>query len=239
MTTRHKGLRIPVEVKQRHIDESLERNSSHCMAADAIKDAIPDAKFVSVDLQTIRWTDPEKHLRYMVLTPRIVQERLIAFDQGLRDALEPFTFTMREAQVTGSGRRYQGHAPDTIPPAPDGDKVVIQEPVETAQEAAEVVIDKTDPPAVNEAEVVIHDPVEITPNEAEVVIDDAVEAASEAAKVVIDKPPAARKPRKKYTRRTRLSTPDAPGMVPTTLGGRLPPLSVLARREFGLRVLRR
>jgi hypothetical protein len=29
------------------------------------------------------------------------------------------------------------------------------------------------------------------------------------------------------------------GSIPTTLGGKLPPVSVLARREFGLRVLRK
>jgi hypothetical protein len=29
------------------------------------------------------------------------------------------------------------------------------------------------------------------------------------------------------------------GVVPTTLGGKLPPISVLSRREFGLRALRR
>jgi hypothetical protein len=29
------------------------------------------------------------------------------------------------------------------------------------------------------------------------------------------------------------------GSIPTTLGGKLPPVSVLSRREFGLRALRR
>jgi hypothetical protein len=29
------------------------------------------------------------------------------------------------------------------------------------------------------------------------------------------------------------------GSIPTTLGGKMPPVSVLARREFGLRVLRK
>jgi hypothetical protein len=31
----------------------------------------------------------------------------------------------------------------------------------------------------------------------------------------------------------------AKGSVPVTLGGKMPPVSVLARREFGLRVLRK
>jgi hypothetical protein len=31
----------------------------------------------------------------------------------------------------------------------------------------------------------------------------------------------------------------AKGSIPTTLGGKLPPISVLSRRQFGLRVLRK
>ena len=35
---------ICIPVTERHIERALERNSSHCMTADAIKEAIPDAK---------------------------------------------------------------------------------------------------------------------------------------------------------------------------------------------------
>jgi hypothetical protein len=46
------------------------------------------------------------------------------------------------------------------------------------------------------------------------------------------------KPRKPRVARAKSATkPD--GTIPTTLGGKLPPASVLARREFGLRALRK
>ena len=45
-------------------------------------------------------------------------------------------------------------------------------------------------------------------------------------------------PPPKRKRRAKVSTA-AKGSVPTTLGGKLPPVSILSRREFGLRVLRK
>jgi hypothetical protein len=52
------------------------------MIADAIKTAVPNAQSVSVDLSTIRWTDPVRELRYIYLTPRRAQIALIDFDAG-------------------------------------------------------------------------------------------------------------------------------------------------------------
>jgi hypothetical protein len=48
--------------------------------------------------------------------------------------------------------------------------------------------------------------------------------------------PQKRKPR---VARAKISTVTSRGCIPTTLGGPLPGVSVLARREFGLRVLRK
>ena len=45
---------ITIPVTQEHIDQSMARNSSHCMTALAIQKAIPDARHICVDLQTIR-----------------------------------------------------------------------------------------------------------------------------------------------------------------------------------------
>jgi hypothetical protein len=45
-------------------------------------------------------------------------------------------------------------------------------------------------------------------------------------------------PRRTRTPRRKVSTA-AKGSIPTTLGGTLPPVSILSRREFGLRQLRR
>ena len=50
------------------------------------------------------------------------------------------------------------------------------------------------------------------------------------------KEPKQRKPRQP---RAKISQTKLDGSIPTTLGGKLPPVSVLSRREFGLRALRR
>jgi hypothetical protein len=85
-------------VDEETIDQSIKRDSSHCMIAEAVKAAFPDAQSVSVDVQTIRLSDPTKRLRYTYLTPRIAQVAIIKFDQG--DKPEPFEVTLRNAQVT-------------------------------------------------------------------------------------------------------------------------------------------
>jgi hypothetical protein len=210
-------------VTQRHIDEAIPKDSSHCMITEAIKEALPNAKFVSTDLQTIRWTDPQKKLRYIVLTPQLAQIRLIAFDQGDLDNLEPFEFTLRPNQITKTGKSYN-HAPDDPVETPDAAKNVIDGAVEDAQRATESAIEGAEIPAMRSETSVIDD----KPAEA------AVETVETSPK--LDSP---RKPRRKYTFRRRLAKPDAPGAVPVTLGGTRLPHSVLARREFGLRVLRR
>lgn len=93
---------ITVNVTQPIIDRSERRDSDHCMIADAIRAALPDAKAVSVDLMTIRFTDPVKRQRYVYLCPRSVQLALIHFDQG--DHAGPFNFQLKKpVQVVPSG----------------------------------------------------------------------------------------------------------------------------------------
>ena len=94
---------ITIPVTQEHIDQSMARNSSHCMTALAIQKAIPDARHICVDLQTIRWT--RKGLRYVFLTPHVAQDRIIQFDQGQRDQIQPFTLRMRSAVISRAGKR--------------------------------------------------------------------------------------------------------------------------------------
>jgi hypothetical protein len=70
-------------VEQKYIDAAMERNSSHCATADAINEQVPEARHISVDLQTIRWTDSRKGVRYVFLTPYAIQtDIIIPFDQG-------------------------------------------------------------------------------------------------------------------------------------------------------------
>lgn len=96
-----KPLRTPqvwIEVTDEVIDFSIERDSSHCMIAEAVKAAVPWATHVSVDLQTIRFSDPVKRIRYIYLTPRVAQVPLVQYDQGNRP--EPFQFKLARGQAT-------------------------------------------------------------------------------------------------------------------------------------------
>ena len=118
--------RIDVKVTQDVIDTSTQRDSSHCMIADAIQKQLPNVRFISVDLATIRFTDTIAGKRYVYLTPRTAQEALLAFDQGEKP--DPFTFRIQSAHVlhTGSARKARaslarGESGESIPIRVDGD----------------------------------------------------------------------------------------------------------------------
>jgi N-acetyl-beta-hexosaminidase len=92
-----------IEVTQEVINDSIQRDSSHCMIAEAVKQAIPDAGFVSVDLQTIRFSHKKTRKRYVFLTPRRAQVELIKFDQGIQP--EPFSVQLQRGQVIEMSER--------------------------------------------------------------------------------------------------------------------------------------
>lgn len=81
-----------VTVSKEHIANGVQKNSQHCMIADAIRDVCPKAQFIMVDLQSIRFSDPAKRKRYVFLTPAIAQHNLLKFDKG--DQVRPFTFSL-------------------------------------------------------------------------------------------------------------------------------------------------
>lgn len=83
---------MKVCVSKDHIDNGVQKNSQHCMIADAIKTACPKAQFIMVDLQTIRFTDRGKGKRLVYLTPAVAQHNLLKFDKG--DPVKPFTFAL-------------------------------------------------------------------------------------------------------------------------------------------------
>lgn len=101
----HRAPRLDFIVPAELIATACKRNSSHCMIAEALQAAIPAARFVSVDLATIRFTDEAAGWRYIYLTPRPAQAALLAFDQG--EPIEPFRVAIRAAQMlpTGSARK--------------------------------------------------------------------------------------------------------------------------------------
>ena len=102
MRTTKGSPRVNIAVTEEEINLATRQDSSHCMIADAVKAAVPDAVYIAVDLQTIRFSDTSTGLRYTYLTPRTAQIALCAFDEGHSD-IQPFQFQLRDAHVTRSG----------------------------------------------------------------------------------------------------------------------------------------
>jgi len=89
--------RLEFVVTKEVIETSKTQSSSHCMIAEAIRAAYPGAQQISVDLQTIRFSDPVKRLRYVYLTPRTAQVPIVYFDQGYTP--DEFPVVLKAAQV--------------------------------------------------------------------------------------------------------------------------------------------
>ncbi len=98
--------RVRLDVTQEIIDTSCRADSSHCMIADAVREAAPWARNVTVDIQTIRFSDPERDVRYVYLTPRIAQLALLDFDAGIPS--EPFSVILQRSQAHVSWMRRGG-----------------------------------------------------------------------------------------------------------------------------------
>jgi hypothetical protein len=67
------------------------------MIAEAIRKQVKGATTISVDLMTIRYSDPKKGLRYIFHTPRTAQIALMNFDEG--NPIPSFSFRLRGGQV--------------------------------------------------------------------------------------------------------------------------------------------
>jgi hypothetical protein len=96
-----KGPRVRVNVTKEVITRAVAADSSKCWIAEAIKAQVPNAVNVAVDLSTIRFTDPERELRYVYLTPYSAQLALIQFDEG--NPPPSFAFVLKNAHVTRAG----------------------------------------------------------------------------------------------------------------------------------------
>jgi hypothetical protein len=199
--------RCEISVGQEHLDEALRANSSHCAIAFAIREAVPYARRISVDLQTIRWTDSKRGVRYCFLTPHVAQQDvIIPFDQG--EECKPVTFRMKPAWITRTGAK-RNHTPEPEQLKGTGLKVAGEQPhIPKGSEAGLVAVMGMDAPVIAKRE--SRDDKAVAPRE-----------------------------RKRREPRAKISATKPDGTIPVTLGGKLPPVSVLARREFGLRALRR
>lgn len=100
---RPRAPQIYVSVTAKHIDDAVPKDSSHCMVADAVRDAFPSATSIAVDMQTIRFTDPKKGLRYAYLTPRDVAVGIVEWDEGILPT--PYGFWLRKGSVHTAGRK--------------------------------------------------------------------------------------------------------------------------------------
>jgi len=87
------------------IKRACRRNSRHCMIAEAVKEQIPEATTVSVDLMTIRFSIPKKGLRYTYHTPPVAQDALARFDRGI--VVEPITIRLKNGHATSMMKSHK------------------------------------------------------------------------------------------------------------------------------------
>jgi hypothetical protein len=102
-----------ITITQEILDRACRANAHRCMIAEAIKEQVPQASRVNVDLRTIRWSDSKKGLRYVYMVPPIAADALIRFDKGA--SLRPFRFRLANAHVTSmvvGGRKNPKRAHD-------------------------------------------------------------------------------------------------------------------------------
>lgn len=96
---------MKVKITKDCIKNAVKRDSHRCMIADAVRAAVPDARYISVDLQSIRWSNMKSGKRFTAFTPRIGQHKLLDFDQG--HSVQPF-----EMEVTPVSTRKVGWKPN-------------------------------------------------------------------------------------------------------------------------------
>jgi hypothetical protein len=104
--------RVKFQVTAENIKNACKADSRHCMIAQAIATELPHVRAISVDMMTIRWSDPAKGWRFVYLTPKPAQEALVRYDMGLE--IRPFSFQVRSGHATpmnlGSGKnRKRAH----------------------------------------------------------------------------------------------------------------------------------
>lgn len=102
---------LKVRVTSSNINYAKKGDSRRCMIANALQEVIPNAKFIIVDAQSIRYTDPKTHMRHVYLTPANAQRALIAFDKGA--TVKPFAFSASTGYIRLS-RVKQGAVNRTV-----------------------------------------------------------------------------------------------------------------------------
>lgn len=98
---------IRIKVGKIHITTAKERDSHRCMIVDAIKEAVPEARYIMVDLQSIRFSVLGH--RYTYFTPSMAQLGLLRFDRGDK-SITPFNFSLRKGIMRKVG--WQANHPN-------------------------------------------------------------------------------------------------------------------------------
>lgn len=96
-----------IQVRQEHIDYGKRNNSCRCPLALAIRSHFPTAAFISVDLQTIRYSLPETGYRFIWLNPPKGQRFLADYEGGRGGELKPFKMTLRGLQLINIQHRVE------------------------------------------------------------------------------------------------------------------------------------
>lgn len=86
-----------INVTKDNITRACQKNSHCCMIADAVRDRLKWATFIEVDVQSIRFNDRTKGIRYIYLTPTEAQKAIVLFDQGIK--VSPFSFLLSQGFV--------------------------------------------------------------------------------------------------------------------------------------------
>jgi hypothetical protein len=94
MTPHH----FDIEVTHFDIEQAVRETTAYCVVATAIGRVIPEATFIQVETQTIRFSRSDLGERWVYLTPRAVQEYIVAFDAG--DEITPFTVNLRDPAIS-------------------------------------------------------------------------------------------------------------------------------------------
>lgn len=95
---------ILVKVTQEDIEKAKRKDSSKCVVAQAIARTIKDATMISVDVQSIRFTNGAGE-RLVYLTPPAASGYVVAFDAG--DELHPFNFRLNNDRVMRTQRKVR------------------------------------------------------------------------------------------------------------------------------------
>jgi hypothetical protein len=90
---------LKLELTPEQHEQAVQSKSGSCLIADAIKRQYPHLTRISVDMATIRITDPKRGARFVYLTPPPAQSALLYFDQGWPQSVTELTIR-RAVKVT-------------------------------------------------------------------------------------------------------------------------------------------